>query len=112
MIGEEELCLRLLEDCGVAVHPGRLFGFQSAGWLVISLMPSVGPFAVGARLMLDLVTRIGELALAVPIQAAGEEHHHPAQNDQQSRTHQKGQFLELEHDKEAPVDDGHHPGTE
>ncbi len=112
VIGEEELCLRLIEDRGVAVHPGRLFGFKSAGWLVISLLPSVGPFAEGARLMLDLVTRIGESTLRFPIQAASEEHHQPAQNDQQSRTHQKGQLLELEHDEEAPVDDGHHPGTE
>ena len=56
VISEEELCLRLLEDSGVAVHPGRLFGFRSAGWLVSSLLPPVRPFAEGARLMLDLVT--------------------------------------------------------
>ncbi len=56
VISEEELCLRLLEDCGVAVHPGRLFAFRSAGWLVTSLLPPVRPFAEGARLMLDLVT--------------------------------------------------------
>jgi alanine-synthesizing transaminase len=56
VIGEEELCLRLLEDCGVAVHPGSLFAFRSAGWLVTSLLPPVRPFAEGARLMFDLVT--------------------------------------------------------
>jgi len=56
VIGEEELCLRLLECRGVTVHPGRLFGFRSAGWLVTSLLPPVGPFAEGAQLMLDLVT--------------------------------------------------------
>ena len=55
VIGDEELCLRLLEDCGVAVHPGQLFGFRIAGWLVTSLLPPVGPFTEGARLMLDLV---------------------------------------------------------
>ena len=56
VIGEEEVCLRLLECRGVAVHPGLLFGFRSAGWLVTSLLPPVGSFAEGVRLMLDSVT--------------------------------------------------------
>ena len=56
VIGEEEVCLRLLECRGVAVHPGHLFGFRSAGWLVTSLLPPVGSFAEGVRLMLDSIT--------------------------------------------------------
>ena len=56
VIGEEEVCLRLLECRGVAVHPGHLFGFRRAGWLVTSLLPPVGSFAEGVRLMLDSVT--------------------------------------------------------
>ena len=53
VIGEEELCLRLLEDRGVAVHPGLLFDFPYEGFLVISLLPPVELFADGVRLLLD-----------------------------------------------------------
>jgi aspartate/methionine/tyrosine aminotransferase len=55
VIGEEELCLRLLEDRGVAVHPGLFFGFPSEGWLVISLLPPVQVFADGVRLLFEVL---------------------------------------------------------
>ena len=58
VIGEEELCLRLLDKQGVGVHPGRFFGFSGASWLVISLLPPVEHFSEGARLLLDAVAEI------------------------------------------------------
>jgi len=53
VLSEEELCLQLLERRGVAVHPGHFFGFQSKGWLVISLLPPTDQFTEGVRLLLD-----------------------------------------------------------
>jgi len=55
VVDEESVCLRLLEEHSVAVHHGSLFTFPGEGWLVISLLPSVGLFAEGARLMLNTV---------------------------------------------------------
>jgi aspartate/methionine/tyrosine aminotransferase len=53
VLSEEELCLQLLEQRGVAVHPGHFFGFPGRGWLVISLLPPADRFAKGVRLLLD-----------------------------------------------------------
>jgi aspartate/methionine/tyrosine aminotransferase len=39
VVGEEELCLKLLVEKGVAVYPGSPFGFARDGWLVLSLLP-------------------------------------------------------------------------
>lgn len=36
--GDEELCIQLLEECGVAVLPGLFFDFPRAGYLVLSLL--------------------------------------------------------------------------
>jgi len=58
VIAEDELCLRLLEQQRVGVHPGRFFGFPSESWLVISLLPPVEHFSEGARLLLDAVAEI------------------------------------------------------
>ena len=55
VVDEESLCLRLLEEHAVAVHHGGLFAFPSGSWLVISLLPPVGLFAEGARLLLNAV---------------------------------------------------------
>ena len=41
---EEALCLRLLEDHGVAIHPGFFFDFPRDGYLVSSLLPPEGEF--------------------------------------------------------------------
>jgi aspartate/methionine/tyrosine aminotransferase len=54
VIGDEKLCLRLLEDHGVGVHPGSFFGFAE-GWLVISLLPQPEVFAEGAGLLFELI---------------------------------------------------------
>jgi alanine-synthesizing transaminase len=53
VLGEEELCLRLLEQDGIAVHPGIFYGFVEGGRLVVSLLPSVNQFAEGVRVLLD-----------------------------------------------------------
>ena len=58
VIGDEELCLRLLEDPGVAVHPGLLFDFPYEGFLVISLLPPEAVFLDGASACLDEITSI------------------------------------------------------
>jgi len=55
VIGEEELCLRLLERRGIAVHPGVLFNFPDEGWLSISLLPPADTFSDGVRLLFDLI---------------------------------------------------------
>jgi alanine-synthesizing transaminase len=44
---DEELAVRLIEEHGVAVHPGSLYGFPERGWLVVSLLPAAGVFAEG-----------------------------------------------------------------
>jgi aspartate/methionine/tyrosine aminotransferase len=55
---DEDLSLRLLEDHSVAIHHGGLFGFEGPGWLVISLLPPVGLFAEGVKLMLHSIAGI------------------------------------------------------
>ena len=54
VVGDEDLCLRLLEDRGVGVHPGSFFGLAD-GWLVVSLLPPVDIFAEGVRQLLAAV---------------------------------------------------------
>jgi aspartate/methionine/tyrosine aminotransferase len=55
LAGDEELCLKLLEDRGVGVHPGGFFGLPGNGWLVISLLPPVDTFAEGVRQLLATI---------------------------------------------------------
>jgi aspartate/methionine/tyrosine aminotransferase len=63
VVDEEELALELLENHGVAVHPGYLFDFPSDGHLVISLLPPEPIFAEGVRRLFDTVERmIGSLS--------------------------------------------------
>jgi hypothetical protein len=50
---DEELCVRLLEDFGVAVHPGYLFQFPRDGHLVISLLPTLARFCEGAERLFE-----------------------------------------------------------
>jgi aspartate/methionine/tyrosine aminotransferase len=56
VIDEESLCIRLLSEHGVAVHPGYFFGFQTGGWLVLSLLPPPEIFGEGVRRILDVIT--------------------------------------------------------
>ena len=56
VLDDEELCLKLLVDRGVAVHPGGPFGFPAQGWLSLSLLPPTEIFSEGVRLLLATVT--------------------------------------------------------
>ncbi len=62
VIDEESLCIRLLTEHGVAVHPGYLFDFQTEGWLVLSLLPPPEIFEEGVRRILGLITELTERA--------------------------------------------------
>ena len=55
VVGEEELTLELLEEDGVAVHPGYFFDFPSAGTLVLSLLPEPAAFREGVDRLLARV---------------------------------------------------------
>jgi alanine-synthesizing transaminase len=57
VIDEEELCLELLER-GVAVYPGSFFGFESEGWLVLSLLAPVDLFAHGVGVVFEVLTEV------------------------------------------------------
>ncbi|MEJ2190280.1 MAG: pyridoxal phosphate-dependent aminotransferase [Acidobacteriota bacterium] len=50
------LCLRLLTEHGVAVHPGLFFGFASGVHLVLSLLPLEEIFAEGVRRLFNSLT--------------------------------------------------------
>ena len=58
VMSDEELCLRLLEERGVAVHPGSPFNFAAEGYLVASLLPPERVFSEGLRRLLDFIARI------------------------------------------------------
>ena len=45
---EEEIVLELLETHDVLVHPGYFYDFETAAWLVLSLLPPPDVFAEGA----------------------------------------------------------------
>jgi alanine-synthesizing transaminase len=50
---DEGTAVRLLEECGVAVHPGGFFGFRERNRLVLSLLPQPAAFAVGVAAMVE-----------------------------------------------------------
>lgn len=52
---DDELCLALLEEHGVGVFPGHLFGFDRSGMLVLSLLLPCDIFGEGVRRILRLV---------------------------------------------------------
>ncbi len=53
--GEEALALELLEEDGVAVHPGYFFDFHEDGYLSLSLLPQPEVFAPGIQRILDRI---------------------------------------------------------
>ncbi len=55
ILDDEDFAVRLLEEQGVAVHPGYLFDFPGDGFLVLSLLPPEDVFAEGVRRLLDFV---------------------------------------------------------
>ena len=46
-LDEEALCVRLLEQHGVLVHPGFFFDFERSGVLVVSLLAAPADLAEG-----------------------------------------------------------------
>jgi aspartate/methionine/tyrosine aminotransferase len=58
VIDEEDLAIGLLENQGVAVHPGFLFDFPSDGFLVLSLLPPEPIFNEGVRRLFRFVEGI------------------------------------------------------
>jgi hypothetical protein len=56
---EERIALDLLEQDGVAVHPGYFFDFPEEGWLALSLLPPPAAFEEGVRLLLRRVEDAG-----------------------------------------------------
>jgi aspartate/methionine/tyrosine aminotransferase len=61
----EALAVRLLERCGVAVHPGSFFGFREQNRLVVSLLPQPDVFAKGIAALIAEAGR--DLAAAIPV---------------------------------------------
>lgn len=55
ILGDEDLAVGLLEEHGVAVHPGYLFDFTGDGYLVLSLLPRPRVFTEGVRRLLRFV---------------------------------------------------------
>jgi aspartate/methionine/tyrosine aminotransferase len=52
---DEELALRLIEQCGVVVHPGYFFDFDSDGYLVVSLLTRPDVFAEGIARLVGII---------------------------------------------------------
>ena len=53
IVDEEQLALELLEQDGVAVHPGYLFDFETDGHVVLSLLPEPAVFDGGVLRLLQ-----------------------------------------------------------
>jgi aspartate/methionine/tyrosine aminotransferase len=54
---DEDLAVRLVEEHGVAVHPGYFFDFQSEGYIVVSLLTEPRIFDEGLRRITDIVPK-------------------------------------------------------
>ena len=55
VVGEEQLALELLDEEGVAVHPGYFFDFTEEGYLVLGLLPEPQVFDEGVRRLLERI---------------------------------------------------------
>ena len=54
---DEALALRLIDQQGVAVHPGYFFDFHSEGYIVVSLLTEPEIFAEGARRIVNIIPK-------------------------------------------------------
>jgi aspartate/methionine/tyrosine aminotransferase len=54
---DEELAVRLIEQHGVAVHPGYFFDFDSDGYIVVSLLTAADQFDEGVRRLFEALPR-------------------------------------------------------
>jgi alanine-synthesizing transaminase len=55
---EEEFFVRLLTECGVAIHPGYFYDFPAGGYAIPSLLTRETHFGEGVRRLLAFVGRI------------------------------------------------------
>jgi len=55
---EDEFFVRLLTECGVAIHPGYFYDFPASGYAVISLLPPEAVFGDGVRRFVDFISGI------------------------------------------------------
>jgi aspartate/methionine/tyrosine aminotransferase len=56
LIGDEDaLYIRLLTECGVAIHPGYFYDYPTSGYAVASLLPRQAQFGEGVRRFFDFV---------------------------------------------------------
>ncbi|MFA5256644.1 MAG: pyridoxal phosphate-dependent aminotransferase [Opitutales bacterium] len=53
VLGEERFCLGLLDECGVAVHPGYFYDFASGAHLVLSLLTPPEAWTEGLSRLVD-----------------------------------------------------------
>ena len=54
---EEEFFVRLLSECGVAIHPGYFYDVPARGFAVLSLLPEEAAFDEGVRRFVDFIGR-------------------------------------------------------
>jgi len=52
---DEELALRFIDECGVVVHPGYFFDFDSDGYFVVSLLTRPDVFAEGITRVVSII---------------------------------------------------------
>ncbi len=54
---EDEFFVKLLTECGVAIHPGYFYDFPTSGHAVVSLLPPEAAFGEGVRRFVDFIGR-------------------------------------------------------
>ena len=54
---DETWAVRLLQETGVLVHPGSVFGFPDRGWLVVSLLAETEAFRSGVQSLVQQADR-------------------------------------------------------
>jgi aspartate/methionine/tyrosine aminotransferase len=54
---EDEFFVRLLTECGVAIHPGYFYDVPTSGYAVVSLLPPEAAFGEGVRRFVDFIGR-------------------------------------------------------
>jgi aspartate/methionine/tyrosine aminotransferase len=55
---DEDLAIELIEEAGVAVHPGHFYDFPQDGYLVLSLITPLLKFEQGVTALLKLIAQI------------------------------------------------------
>ncbi len=55
---DEHTALQLLQQQGIAVHPGHFFGFRHSGWLVVSLLSDPTQFESGTKSIINYFSEL------------------------------------------------------